>query len=502
MTQAVSDDRLVLALDQGTTSSRAILFDAHGHPIASASRPFDQHYPFPGWVEHDPEDLWTTTLESAREALARGGVAPDRVAAIGVTNQRETALAWNRATGEALAPAIVWQCRRTAETCATLRAEGWSEHVRARTGLVVDPYFSATKWAWLLEHVSGLRARAERGEVAFGTVDSFLLWRLSGGRLHVTDASNAARTMLYDIHRQQWDERLLERLRIPVAALPAVRDSSEVYGETDPALFGRPIPLAAAAGDQQAATFGQACFHAGDAKNTYGTGAFLLMNTGAVPVTSRHALLTTVAWRIGGAMTYALEGSVFVAGAAVQWLRDGLKLIANAAEIEALAAQAPDSGGVYVVPAFVGLGAPYWDAGARGLICGLTRDSSAAHLARATLDAICYQTRDVLACMEADSGRPLTALRVDGGAVANNLLMQIQADVLGIPVQRAAVAETTALGVAYLAGLAVGMWSGPDALAAHWRYDRVFTPQLDEDARAARYAGWQRAVGRARDGDR
>ncbi len=487
----------MLALDQGTTSSRAILFDDQGSAVAAASRAFDQHYPRPGWVEHEPEDLWSTTVESAREALTRAGVGAEGVAAIGVTNQRETALAWDRATGQALAPAIVWQCRRTADLCATLRDEGWTEHVRARTGLVIDPYFSATKWAWFLENVPGLRERAGRGEVAFGTVDSFLLWRLSGGRLHVTDASNAARTMLFDIHRQTWDERLLERLGIPIAALPEVRDSSEVYGETDPSMFGRAIPLAAAAGDQQAATFGQACFNAGDAKNTYGTGAFLLMNTGREAVTSRHELLTTVAWRLDGAVTYALEGSIFMAGAAVQWLRDGLKLIASTAEVEALAAQVPDSGGVYLVPAFVGLGAPYWDAAARGLICGLTRDSSAAHIARATLESICYQTRDVLACMEADSGRRLTALRVDGGAVVNNLLMQTQADVLGIPVQRTAVPETTALGAAYLAGLAVGVWSGADELAAHWRCDRTFTPALDDATRDARYEGWKRAVRRA-----
>ncbi len=488
----------MLALDQGTTSSRAILFDAEGRPAAVAARPFAQHYPQPGWVEHDPEDLWATTLESAHEAIARAGVDVGAIAAIGVTNQRETALAWDRASGAPLAPAIVWQCRRTAAACATLREEGWTEHVRARTGLVVDPYFSATKWAWFLEHVPGLRARAERGEVAFGTVDSFLLWRLSGGRLHVTDASNAARTMLFDIHRQAWDERLLQRLAIPEAALPAVHDSSEVYGATVPSLFGRAISLAAAAGDQQAATFGQACFSAGDAKNTYGTGAFLLMNTGPDAVASSHNLLTTVAWRLGGTVTYALEGSVFVAGAAVQWLRDGLGVIGSAGEIEALAARVSDSGGVYMVPAFVGLGAPYWDAEARGLICGLTRDSSAGHVARATLEAICYQTRDVVACMEADSGRRLAALRVDGGAVVNDLLMQTQADVLGIPVQRSAVAETTALGAAYLAGLATGVWSDLAELAARRRSDRVFTPQLDAATRAARYAGWERAVARAR----
>jgi glycerol kinase len=487
----------VLALDQGTTSSRAILFDAQGRPVASASRPFPQHYPRDGWVEHDPEDLWTTTLESAREALQRAGADAASVAAIGVTNQRETALAWDRASGQALAPAIVWQCRRTADLCATLRDEGWSDQVRARTGLVIDPYFSATKWAWLLENVPGLRERAQRGEVAFGTVDSFLLWRLSGGRLHITDASNAARTMLFDIHRQVWDDALLRRLDIPASALPEVVDSSGAYGESDPALFGRPIPLASAVGDQQAATFGQACFEPGAAKNTYGTGAFLLMNTGDTAIASRHNLLTTVAWRIGGDVTYALEGSIFIAGAAVQWLRDGLKLIDSAPEVERLAAGIGDSGGVYVVPAFVGLGAPYWDAGARGLICGLTRDTTDAHIARATLESMCYQTRDVLGCMEADSGRRLSALRVDGGAVVNNLLMQLQADILGIPVQRSAVAETTALGAAYLAGLAVGVWSNTEELAASWSSDRSFEPQLDRATRDARYDGWKRAVARA-----
>ncbi len=487
----------MLALDQGTTSSRAILFDTNGRPVAASSRPFPQHYPRDGWVEHEPEDLWTTILACGREVLQRAGAEAGSVVAIGVTNQRETALAWDRETGQALAPAIVWQCRRTADMCATLRDEGWSEQVRERTGLVIDPYFSATKWAWFLENVPGLRARAERGEVAFGTVDSFLLWRLSGGRLHITDASNAARTMLFDIHRQVWDEPLLRHLGIPAGTLPEVVDSSAVYGESDPALFGRPLPLASAVGDQQAATFGQACFEPGAAKNTYGTGAFLLMNTGDTAIASRHNLLTTVAWRIGGAVTYALEGSIFIAGAAVQWLRDGLKLIDSAAAVEPLAAQVADSGGVYVVPAFVGLGAPYWDADARGLICGLTRDSSAAHIARATLESICYQTRDVLACMEADSGRSLPALRADGGAVVNDLLMQTQADTLGIPVQRAAVAETTALGAAYLAGLAVGIWRSTAELAATWSYDRCFEPQLDQATRDARYDGWKRAVARA-----
>ena len=490
--------RFVLALDQGTTSSRAILFDASGRPVATASRPVVQHYPHPGWVEHDPENLWATTLGCARVVLGRAGVDPERVAAIGVTNQRETALVWDRVTGLALAPAIVWQCRRTADACAELRSEGWTDYIRTHTGLMIDPYFSATKWAWFLEHVTGLRERAERGEIAFGTVDSFLLWRLSGGRLHVTDASNAARTMLFDIHRQDWDDRLLARLRIPRSALPDVRDSSQVFGETDATLFGRRVPLAAAAGDQQAATFGQACFKAGDAKNTYGTGAFLLMNTGAEAVTSSHRLLTTVAWRLGGTVTYALEGSIFVAGAAVQWLRDGLGLIANAPDVEELAGRVADSGGVYVVPAFVGLGAPYWDADARGLISGLTLDSTAAHLARATLESICFQTRDVLKSMESDAARRLEALRVDGGAAANDLLMQTQADVLGIPVQRAAVTETTALGAAYLAGLAVGMWSGLDELATHWRCEREFTPQLSEAQRAGRYLGWEQAVARAR----
>jgi len=490
--------RYVLALDQGTTSSRAIVFNEQGAPVAGAAREYPQYYPQPGWVEHDAEEIWASQLAVAREALQRANLGAGDVAAIGVTNQRETSVVWDRATGQPLARAIVWQCRRTAERCAELRAAGLSDEVRRRTGLVLDPYFSATKLEWFLTHVPGLRARAERGEVAFGTIDSFLLWRLSGGRLHLTDVSNAARTMLLNIGSLQWDDELLRLFDVPSAMLPQVRSSSEVYGTTDPALFGAAIPLAGIAGDQQAATFGQACYQPGMAKNTYGTGCFLLMNTGTQPRPSAHGLLTTVAWQVGGRVTYALEGSVFIAGAAVQWLRDGLGIIASAAESEALAASVADSNGVYVVPAFVGLGAPYWDPAARGIITGLTQGVTRGHIARATLEALCYQTRDVVECMAQDAAQPLAELRVDGGAAANDLLMGMQADVLGAPVQRAAVRETTALGAAYLAGLATGVWRDTAALAALWRSDRSFSPHLDAMARETRYAGWRRAVAQAR----
>jgi glycerol kinase len=488
----------VLALDQGTTSSRAIVFDRQGLPVAAAAAEFPQIYPHPGWVEHDPETIWDSQIGVARRALAAAAIPLSAIAGIGITNQRETTLLWDRATGQPVANAIVWQDRRTAALCEELRAEGLAEHVRAHTGLVIDPYFSATKLHWLLEHVPGARARAERGDLAFGTVDSFLLWRLSGGRLHITDVSNASRTMLFDIHRLDWDDTLLARLRIPRAILPVVRPSSAVYGETDPALFGAPLPLAGAAGDQQAATFGQACWSPGLAKNTYGTGCFLLLNTGAQAATSTHNLLTTVAWQREGAVTYALEGSVFIAGSVVKWLRDGLGLIGSAAEVEEMALRVHDSGGVVFVPAFVGLGAPYWDPHARGLIAGLTQDSTAGHIARAALEAICFQSCDVVRCMEADSGTPLAALRVDGGAVVNDLLMQLQADLLGIPVERPRVNETTALGAAYLAGLATGLWSGTAARAGQRHIDRVFEPRLAEDERETRYAAWLRAVERAR----
>lgn len=439
-------------------------------------------------------------MTTARQALERAGVSGGQLAALGITNQRETTVVWDRETGAPLHNAIVWQCRRTAPMCDELRREGWAEPIRLKTGLVVDAYFSGTKLAWLLREVPGLRQKAEQGQALFGTIDSFLIWRLSGGRLHVTDVSNASRTMLYNIHELDWDDEILAELEIPRAMLPQVRPSSHIYGSAAAEVLGAEVPLAGAAGDQQAALFGQTCYAAGQAKNTYGTGCFLLLNTGPQAVNSERGLLTTIAWQLGEAepVTYALEGSVFVAGAAIQWLRDGLGLIAHASESEALAAQVPDTGGVYFVPAFVGLGAPYWDAYARGTIVGMTRGTDRRHLARAALEAICYQSRDLLEAMTADSGIRLQALRADGGAAANDLLMQLQADLVGVPVERPAVTETTALGAAYLAGLAVGYWSGLDEIAAQWRVGGRFPPAMDAAQRDALYAGWQRAVARAR----
>jgi glycerol kinase len=490
----------VLALDQGTTSSRAIVFDRSGRIAGAVQDEFPQIFPQPGWVEHDPEAIWRTQMDTARQALARAGIEAAQVAAIGITNQRETTVVWDRETGQPLHNAIVWQCRRTAPMCDRLRADGWTDPIRAKTGLVVDAYFSGTKLAWLLDHVPGLREKAERGQVLFGTIDSFLIWRLSGGRLHVTDLSNASRTMLFNIQTLDWDDEILAELRIPRAMLPQVRPSSQVYGLTDGGLLGAQVPIAGAAGDQQAALFGQTCYAPGQAKNTYGTGCFLLLNTGERAVASERGLLTTIAWQLGdaGKVTYALEGSVFIAGAAIQWLRDGLRIISHPAEIEALAGNVDDTGGVYFVPAFVGLGAPYWDAYARGTIVGLTRGTDRRHIARAALEALCYQSRDVLEAMAADSGIGLAALRADGGAAANDLLMQLQADLLGVPVQRPAVTETTALGAAYLAGLAVGYWSGLEEIAAQWRIDAEFEPTMSAERRDALYAGWQRAVERAR----
>lgn len=490
----------VLALDQGTTSSRAIVFDHAGQIVAVAQQEFPQIYPQPGWVEHDPEAIWASQLATARRALDKARVEAAQLAAIGITNQRETTVVWDRDTGEPLYNAIVWQCRRTAAECDRLRAAGWTDPIRAKTGLVIDAYFSGTKLAWLLDNVPGLRAKAERGQALFGTIDSFLLWRLSGGSLHVTDVSNASRTMLFNIHTLAWDAELLAALRIPAACLPQVRPSSLLYGQADARLLGAPVPIAGAAGDQQAALFGQACFARGQAKNTYGTGCFLLLNTGPQAVASERGLLTTVGWQLGmaGQVVYALEGSVFIAGAAIQWLRDGLGLIATASESEALARQVADTGGVYFVPAFVGLGAPYWDAYARGTIVGLTRGTDRRHLARAALEAICYQSRDVLEAMTAGTGLRLDVLRADGGAAGNDLLMQLQADLLGVPVQRPAITETTALGAAYLAGLAVGYWSNLDEIAAQWRADAEFRPAMPAEHRDALYAGWQRAVERAR----
>ncbi len=491
-------DRYILALDQGTTSSRAIVFDHAGRAIAHASQEFPQLYPRPAWVEHDPEAIWSAQIAVARAALAQAGLSTAQIAAIGVTNQRETTILWERATGRPVMNAIVWQDRRTAPLCDQLKAEGWEPAIRQKTGLVVDAYFSGTKIAWMLDSIPGLRERAQRGEILFGTVDTFLIWRLSSGRVHVTDYSNASRTMLFNIHTLRWDDDLLARLGVPPALLPQPMPSSQVYGTTDPALFGAAIPIAGDAGDQQAATFGQACFEPGMAKNTYGTGCFLLLNTGATAETSKSGLLTTVGWGVGGTVTYCLEGSIFIAGAAVQWLRDALKLIGSAAETEALAGSVADTGGVYLVPAFTGLGAPYWDPYARGTLVGLTRGSGRAELARATLEAAAYQTRDVADAMARDSGIALKELRVDGGMVANNWLMQFQADILGVPVQRPVVAETTALGAAYLAGLAVGYWSGLDDVTRNWALDRAFAPALEVGPRERLYRGWQRAIERAR----
>ncbi|MEK6258113.1 MAG: glycerol kinase GlpK [Planctomycetota bacterium] len=491
--------KFVLALDQGTTSSRSIVFGRDGRAVASAQQEFPQIYPQPGHVEHDPEAIWATQLQTAKDALAKAKLNASDIAAIGVTNQRETTVLWDRTTGRPVANAIVWQSRITADICAKLKADGTEAVFRQKTGLVVDAYFSGTKIKHLLDTISGLRAKAERGDVLFGTVDSFLLWRLTGGRLHVTDPSNASRTLLFNIHTGQWDDELLKLLDVPRAMLPEVRSSSEVYGQTDAALFGGAIPLAGDAGDQQAATFGQCCLEPGSAKNTYGTGCFLLMNTGSRPVESNAGLLTTVAWKIGDETTYALEGSVFIAGAAVQWLRDGLGLIEKASDIEALAATVPDNGGVYFVPALAGLGAPYWDPHARGTIVGLTRGSTKAHLARAALEAMAYQTRDVLDAMQRDAGVPLAELKVDGGASANNLLLQFQADILPARVHRPVVQETTALGAAYLAGLAVGYWTDREDLRRNWALDREFVPEREASSRERLYADWQRAVERSRE---
>jgi glycerol kinase len=487
---------MILSLDQGTTSSRAILFDAMGNPVGVSQREFAQHYPQPGWVEHDALEIWETQWATAREVLQQTGTPPERVQAIGITNQRETTVVWDRNTGKPIAPAIVWQDRRTAPICERLKAEGLESHIRQRTGLVADAYFSGTKVAWLLEAVPGARARAERGELLFGTIDTWLLWNLTEGAVHATDVSNASRTLLFDIHTLDWDDTLLRALGIPRIMLPEVRPSSGIFGHTE-RLGGR-LPIAGIAGDQQAALFGQRCFAPGTAKNTYGTGCFMLMNTGRRPVESASGLLTTVAWGLDGEVHYALEGSVFIAGAAIQWLRDGLKMIDESRDSEYFATKVPDSGGVYVVPAFAGLGAPYWDMYARGGIFGLTRGTTNNHLVRATLEAIAYQTRDVLDAMERDSGIQLQALRVDGGACANDFLMQFQADLLDVPVERPKVIETTALGAAYLAGLAVGFWT-LESLSGTVSPERVFLPEMSEARRAELYAGWKKAVERVKE---
>jgi glycerol kinase len=490
----------ILALDQGTTSSRAILFDHEGQIRAVAQREFRQIFPQSGWVEHDPREIWDSQRTVAGEVLREAGLTAADVAAIGITNQRETTILWDRRTGEPVHNAIVWQDRRTASFCDRLKQEGHLDTVQQKTGLVIDAYFSGSKLRWLLDNVPGARTRAEHGELAFGTVDTWLLWKLTGGALHVTDATNASRTMLYNIHARQWDDELLSLLQVPRAVLPEVRSSSEVYGQTRPELFGgRALPLAGVAGDQQAALFGQTCFGRGLAKNTYGTGCFMLMNVGTEAVASKHRLLTTVAWQLGGTTEYALEGSVFIGGAVVQWLRDGLGIVKSAAEIEQLAASVPDAGGVYIVPAFAGLGAPHWDQYARGTISGITRGTTAAHFARAGLESIAFQVADILDVMQKDSGVQVKELRVDGGAAANNLLLQFQADLLRVPVVRPKVTETTALGAAYLAGLAVGYWKDRENVRSNWAIDRTFEPRMPEEDVGHRRGRWTEALRRSRD---
>lgn len=486
--------KYIMALDQGTTSSRCIIFDHSGAMLASAQREFAQHYPKPGWVEHDAAEIWETTLEVARGAMAKAGLSAADIAAIGITNQRETTVVWDKETGAPVCPAIVWQCRRTAPMADALAASGWAEKIRQRTGLVPDAYFSGTKLRWILDKIPGARRGAEEGRLLFGTIDSWLIWNLTGGRAHVTDVTNASRTMLFDIRRLRWDPELLELFGIPEQMLPKVQPSSCIYGETEPALFGGKIPVAGAAGDQQSALFGQCCFEAGDVKNTYGTGCFLLMHTGSEPVFSKNGLITTIAASGPGKIRYALEGSVFTAGAAVQWLRDELKLIPDAAASEAEARSVADTGGVYVVPAFTGLGAPYWNQYARGTITGITRGFTRAQLVRATLESIAYQTCDICRAMESDAGVELTRLRVDGGASANDLLMQFQSDLLGAEVLRPACIETTALGAAYLAGLAVGYWKDTADIRQNRQTGRVFLPEMRDATRAKLLKGWNRAL--------
>lgn len=486
--------RFILAFDQGTTSSRTIVFDHAGAIIAVAQREFRQIYPQPGWVEHDAAEIWFSQIETAREALRKAGATPEDIAAIGITNQRETTVVWDRATGEPIHNAIVWQCRRTTETCEQIKADGLEATIRAKTGLVVDAYFSGTKIKWILDHVDGARARAARGELCYGTIDSWLLYKLTG--THATDYSNASRTMIFNIHSLEWDTELLAALDIPAEGLPAVHPTSHVFGETT--LLGGSIPVASVVGDQQGALFGQAAFKSGESKNTYGTGCFLLMNTGTEPVASEQGLLTTIGWGLGDQVQYALEGGVFVGGAVIQWLRDELQLIANAAESEAIAGTIPDTGGVYIVPAFTGLGAPYWDMRARGTITGLTRGAGRAHLVRAALESIAYQSADVLRTMEQETGKAIPVLRVDGGACTNNFLLQHQANVLGIPVERGQTLETTALGAAFLAGLATGFWKNTAELADTWKLDRRFEPVWSEDQRNQALRGWSDAVTRSR----
>ena len=490
--------KYIMALDAGTTSNRCILFDKEGNICSMAQKEFTQIFPQPGWVEHDADEIFSTMLEVARQAMQNIGAVPGDVSAIGITNQRETTIVWDKTTGRPIGNAIVWQCRRTAPYCDKLRQDGLTELIRNKTGLVIDPYFSGTKIRWLLENVPGARESANKGELLFGTVETWLIWKLTAGKVHVSDYSNASRTMLLNIHTLQWDEEILQLLDIPASMLPQPVPCSQVYGHTDGAFFGAPIPICGAAGDQQAALFGQTCFAPGQSKCTYGTGAFLLMNTGSDPILSNNALVTTVAWGLNGQVTYALEGSIFVAGAAIQWLRDELKFIDSAADSEYMARKVPDTNGCYVVPAFAGLGAPYWDAYARGVITGLTRGTNKNHIIRATLDSIAYQVNDVLQAMEADSGIPLGALKVDGGAAANNYLMQTQSDLSNAPVLRPRCVETTAMGAAYFAGLAVGFWKDLEEIRANWAVDREFSPALSAEARESRLSGWRKAVSAAR----
>ena len=489
----------IMALDAGTTSNRCILFDREGNVCTMAQKEFRQIFPQPGWVEHKAPEIWATQLGVAVEAMGNLGVSAKDIAAIGITNQRETTIVWDKNTGEPVYNAIVWQCRRTSEYCDQLKDQGLTEWFREKTGLVIDAYFSATKLKWILDNVEGARERAERGDLLFGTVDTWLIWKLTGGRVHVTDYSNASRTMLFNIHTLQWDQEILDKLQIPASMLPTVMPSSCVYGETDPGLFGGAIPIAGAAGDQQAALFGQACVDTGDVKNTYGTGCFLLLNTGDTPIPSRSGLVTTIAWGLGDKVTYALEGSIFTAGAAIQWLRDEMFLIESAADSEYHANKVPDTNGCYVVPAFTGLGAPHWDQYARGVIVGLTRGVNKNHIIRATLESIAYQVNDVLKAMWVDSSIPLNSLRADGGAAANNLLLQIQADIIQVPINRPRSVESTATGAAYLAGLAVGFWKDQEELRARWGIDRTFMPQISKEERDKMVQGWNRAVIRSFD---
>ena len=486
--------KYIMALDSGTTSNRCILFDIHGAVCSIAQKEFTQYFPRPGWVEHDANEIWQSQLSVAREAMRRVGAAYDEIAAIGITNQRETTIVWDKATGQPVSHAIVWQCRRTADYCEALKEKGLTESFKRKTGLVIDPYFSGTKVRWILENVEGARERANKGELLFGTVDTWLIYKLSKGKLHVTDYSNASRTMLFNINSLTWDEDILRELEIPLSMLPEVTPSSCVYGESDPEFFGGAIPIAGAAGDQQAALFGQTCFNEGEAKNTYGTGCFMLMNTGEKPVFSENGLLTTIAWGLDSRVNYALEGSVYVAGAAIQWLRDELRLIDGSPDSEYFATRVNDTAGCYVVPAFTGLGAPYWDPYARGAIVGLTRGVNKYHLIRATLESLAFQTNDVLHAMELDSGIRLSALKVDGGASMNSFLMQFQADIINAPVHRPLCVETTAMGAAYLAGLAVGFWQDKEDVKRHWRLDREFLPDMDEQKRADELNGWGKAV--------